>query len=284
VRPALHRAIAAGVPLWNAGDHAGCARAYARTARAHAAAEPLLAEALRACRGAPVDASRGSQGWILRRAFDAVLERGRRGRAYGGAGSGRAYMERAKATRAGYPALRLNRASKRPLEWYTLNDTVMGGQSSSSLRAGADGGMCFGGNISLDGGGFASARTLIDSSEGLGLGGARAVRLAVTGDGQAYKVGLRASDGFREPTWQAELRTVAGVVRTVVTLPLDEHTWHGAVMGRRVSLPQGRKVDFGAMRGVGLALSLKDVHGLPSNAKTFREGPFKLEVHSMEFV
>ena len=63
-----------GVPRWNSGDYAGCARAYHRVAARFAATEPRLAQALVACAGQPLDSSQNSQGWILRRALDATLK------------------------------------------------------------------------------------------------------------------------------------------------------------------------------------------------------------------
>lgn len=45
-----------------------------------------------------------------------------------------------------------------PLQWYCLNDIVMGGRSSSQLQLSADA-MIFSGSISTQGGGFASCRT-----------------------------------------------------------------------------------------------------------------------------
>ena len=66
-----------GVPLWNSGDYAGCARAYHAVATHFARGEPLLAEALAAAEGQPEDESFESQGWILRRALDQVVDRSR---------------------------------------------------------------------------------------------------------------------------------------------------------------------------------------------------------------
>lgn len=170
-----------------------------------------------------------------------ILQSGRAGRSYGGASSGREYMERQKQTRVVARQLRLARPSSVPLEWYVLNDTVMGGRSTSAVTAAEDGGLLFDGSINLNGGGFASCRTLIDSEETLGLGSsnARGIRLSIIGDGQMYKIGLRASDGFREPTWQAEFLTRKDEKMSVV-LPLDERTWHGSIMGRRVCVIYAR--------------------------------------------
>lgn len=283
LRAAIQQAIAAGVPLWNSGDYGQCAMVYKAVAVQYKDMEPRLAAALRSCEAAPLDASSGSQGWIIRRAFDSILEGGRASRSYGGASNGREYMERQKESRTSATAVRLGQRNG-PLEWYVLNDTVMGGQSSSTICATAGGGLLFSGLINLNGGGFASCRTLINSGNQTHLGlasPARAIRLSVTGDGQMYKVGLRASDGFREPTWQAQFLTRKGE-RITVTLPLDEETWHGSIMGRRAALPRGEPIPWGSMQGVGFSLSLLDVMGAPSDPASFHAGPFELQLHSME--
>lgn len=46
-----------------------------------------------------------------------------------------------------------------PLQWYCLNDIVMGGQSSSQVTLSSEGALKFSGNISTVGGGFAGCRT-----------------------------------------------------------------------------------------------------------------------------
>ena len=61
-----------GVPMWNSGDYAGCARAYHAVASHFAESEPTLAEALAESEGQPDDESFDSRGWILRRALDQV--------------------------------------------------------------------------------------------------------------------------------------------------------------------------------------------------------------------
>jgi tRNA A-37 threonylcarbamoyl transferase component Bud32 len=79
IRMALVRAIRAGVPAYNAGDHAACAREYLRTADAlilehrsapttAAVASWLAPVAERARQASPHDAA-----WMLRHAFDALL-------------------------------------------------------------------------------------------------------------------------------------------------------------------------------------------------------------------
>lgn len=79
IRAAILRAIRAGVPAYNSGDHAGCAREYLRTADALVSenrgaattagvASWLETVADRARQASPHDAA-----WMLRRAFDALL-------------------------------------------------------------------------------------------------------------------------------------------------------------------------------------------------------------------
>ncbi len=66
--------------------------------------------------------------------------------------------------------------------WRIINDTVMGGQSSS--RFSADGGhAAFSGTVSLDGGGFASVRSPSGSYD---LGATDRFVLMVRGDGKTY--------------------------------------------------------------------------------------------------
>lgn len=73
---AIRNAIARGVPLWNAGDTAGCTAHYYEVVRAFVDTDPTghLAYGLKkAERAALVCPSRTSQGWLLRRAMDRVL-------------------------------------------------------------------------------------------------------------------------------------------------------------------------------------------------------------------
>jgi tetratricopeptide (TPR) repeat protein len=76
---ALRDAIGIGVPLWNSGDYAGCAAEYLRVVSRFQHADPSLAQAVRDCEGKSTGSAGDSQGWILRRAMDACLERIREG-------------------------------------------------------------------------------------------------------------------------------------------------------------------------------------------------------------
>jgi hypothetical protein len=82
--------------------------------------------------------------------------------------------EQAKST---VPALCIDGAPQ-PLQWYCLNDTVMGGKSSSQLESTGNGALCFAGCINTDGGGFASCRTVDQLMEV--ESGSKGVRIAVS--------------------------------------------------------------------------------------------------------
>jgi hypothetical protein len=78
IRTYLALAIQIGAPAYNAGDHRGCYEVYACTARLLVngvkgadAARDQLKDALERC---ATVADVNQQAWILRRAFDAVLD------------------------------------------------------------------------------------------------------------------------------------------------------------------------------------------------------------------
>ncbi|MEM9155388.1 MAG: CIA30 family protein, partial [Cyanobacteria bacterium P01_F01_bin.33] len=79
--------------------------------------------------------------------------------------------------------------------WGALDDVVMGGVSSSSLRLTANGAL-FTGNVSTDNsGGFVSARTR-NFEPALDLSGHVGILMRVKGDGQRYKFFIRDSEGW----------------------------------------------------------------------------------------
>ena len=55
------------------------------------------------------------------------------------------------------------RSEKDIKKWERLDDVIMGGQSSSSLKASEDGAALFSGDLILEGGGFCGARTKVHS-------------------------------------------------------------------------------------------------------------------------
>lgn len=93
----LQGAIARGVPMWNAGNTAGCAALYRRVAEQLREADVRLDVALQRCEGRNTGAGRDSQGWVLRYAFDDILQ----DPWGGGAGRAAAQIDSARETQRG---------------------------------------------------------------------------------------------------------------------------------------------------------------------------------------
>lgn len=81
------------------------------------------------------------------------------------------------------------------IEWFRVNDVIMGGRSKSALSSDRDGRLIFSGEISTIGGGFAAVRTT-ESCEIMVPKGANEVRVVVEGDGQMWKVNLGLGHGM----------------------------------------------------------------------------------------
>ena len=102
--------------------------------------------------------------------------------------------------------------------WTTVNDPVMGGESTSTITSG-DGVLLFSGNISLkNNGGFASARSPQDRDIGRRASGAKALRVHAIGDGKAYL--LKVSSEGQPWSYVQRFDTEAAVQRTY-ELPVD---------------------------------------------------------------
>jgi hypothetical protein len=155
--------------------------------------------------------------------------------------------------------------------WRQLDDTIMGGKSSSTLEANGDGtGAVWTGDLIVEGGGFCGART---ASRDLDLGGYDGIQLRVRGDGQTYKLNLKTADQEDAPesTYQAQFDTVAGEW-TTVSLP-----WHEFVPVKRAQVDRTKPaVDPTEVRQFGLVLSRFEFNGYAN--PNYRPGQFKLEI------
>jgi monofunctional biosynthetic peptidoglycan transglycosylase len=96
---------------------------------------------------------------------------------------------------------------RRPAEgqhWYSINDSVMGGLSTSGLQV-EDGRAVFAGFVSLENnGGFASVRTAAGAYD---LGAYSGISLRVRGDGKTYKLNLRLDADFDGINYRAVFPT-----------------------------------------------------------------------------
>ncbi|AHI27927.1 CIA30 family protein [Marinobacter similis] len=90
---------------------------------------------------------------------------------------------------------------KNHLEWESLGDQVMGGQSDGKVVCSEEGVGHFHGTVRLDnGGGFASAKS--DLQPPADASGYTGIELVARGDGKTYKIGLRNSTNRRSIVYQ----------------------------------------------------------------------------------
>lgn len=122
------------------------------------------------------------------------------------------------------------------LEWDSLGDQVMGGQSDGALVHSAEGVGLFQGTVRLDnGGGFASVKAdlpePVDASQWTGI------ELLAKGDGKTYKIGLRNSTSRRTIVYQHAF-TPGTEEWGRIRLPFSEFipTWRGKTLTDEVAL------------------------------------------------
>ena len=111
------------------------------------------------------------------------------------------------------------------LRWQVVNDTVMGGRSSSRLKRPKEA-LHFSGHLNTNGGGVASLRS---DRIGLDLAATTLVRLKVKGDGRTYSVRLYAAG--QRASYQHTFSTVADQWQTVELAISD---FSAAWRGRRI--------------------------------------------------
>jgi len=146
------------------------------------------------------------------------------------------------------------------LHWGVVNDTVMGGRSTSQFSVN-NGALHFTGKLNLNGGGFASIRSI---PQRMNLGPFEGLKVRIRGDGRSYQ--MRLMTGRRSVAYRAEFETVADQWRDII-LPFSDFvaTWRG----QRV---QARPLDLRSIQSVGVMIA--------DNLN----GPFALEIDSIEAV
>ncbi|TYC63861.1 CIA30 family protein [Marinobacter sp. BW6] len=110
-------------------------------------------------------------------------------------------MKDTQSNRRGKPTLVTFDTKGERLEWFSLGDQVMGGQSDGALVPSEEGVGLFHGTVRLDnGGGFASVKAdlpePVDATQWTGI------ELLAKGDGKTYKIGLRNSANRRSIVYQ----------------------------------------------------------------------------------
>ena len=227
---------------------------------------------------------------------------------------GREYMNLQAQTKL--HALRLGTES---LKWYCLNDIVMGGHSSSTLKVAVDGSLLFHGHINTNGGGFASCRTGDwKPNETIIPQGSQGVKLTVSFQHtHRFKFSLSAASSTNLPLpeakalgakmrpqmkrrWESMSETQRQeVMRDIswqcdfpeadtdggsevdhsqeIFLPFDQFA--PSLYGQRLS---GLKLDAATITHIGFLAGVFDTQGQVDDRYT--DGPFRMQVHEIEFV
>jgi hypothetical protein len=150
--------------------------------------------------------------------------------------------------------------------WYSVNDDVMGGISTSMVSTDAmTQRLTFSGNLSLENnGGFASIRSQWSSYDLTGYDG---IVLRVRGDGQVYQFRIRTETTGSEIAYAALFETEADTWKDIY-IPFSDMIpiYRGVVVNRAPDF------DSSSIRSFGLMLSNK------------QEGDFLLEVETISAV
>ncbi len=150
--------------------------------------------------------------------------------------------------------------------WFVVNDTVMGGVSSSTVSTSET--VLFQGDLSLEqNGGFASARAALPPGA---LADASAIALTLKGDGRVYDITLRRSDvPLRAGSYRVQVQTQANGT-TQVLLPLSD--FRPTAFGRAVPGAPALDAQLGRIDTLGVLLADK------------QPGAFSLEILAAEVI
>lgn len=154
------------------------------------------------------------------------------------------------------------KSSETNLKWRTVNDTVMGGRSSSSVQF-ADGKMLFKGEINTNGGGFTSIRFPLNIAD---LSDYSIIQLNLKSDARFYKLTFVSDARYRgrRVSFQGDIPLTPKGELTKVNVSLDN--LQASLFGRKL-----RGIKFNKDKVVTMGIILAD--GV--------DGPFELEVESI---
>ena len=145
-------------------------------------------------------------------------------------------------------------AQSRNLDWYIVNDTVMGGRSNSRVEQ-DDNHLIFSGELNTKGGGFASVRS---TPTQLDIGDIESFVLKVRGDGRSYQLRLMSSQTRLS---YATTFNTSDATWLQIELPLEAFvaTWRGRKLNRPPINPE-------------------DITSIGFMLADNRDGPFSIEV------
>lgn len=145
-------------------------------------------------------------------------------------------MKNTQSTSQGNPTLVTFNSQGTALEWHSLGDRVMGGQSDGALVNSEEGVGLFHGTVRLDnGGGFASVKS--DLPEPVDATDFTGIELLAKGDGKTYKIGLRNSTNRRSIVYQHAF-TPGTEEWSRIRLPFSDFipTWRGKTLTDEAAL------------------------------------------------
>lgn len=146
------------------------------------------------------------------------------------------------------------------LEWFVVNDSVMGGRSNSSMVVGANS-LLFKGSVSLENnGGFASVRAPFQFEQS----GVKQLSFMVQGDGKQYQLRLRVDQYLDGPAFVYKFQTQANKVQTFTVSEADF-----TLMYRGRAFSSDYSFSFDDVRSLGFMISEKQA------------GDFALEIHQV---
>ncbi|MEL7312546.1 MAG: CIA30 family protein [Pseudomonadota bacterium] len=147
------------------------------------------------------------------------------------------------------------------MEWFVVNDNVMGGRSEGGFEIREDA-LVFRGITNTDGGGFSSIRA---RSETLDLSDFAGIQLNLVGDGRRYTWRLATGSRWRgiPVGYWAEFDTLAGQAQTI-QLPFD--AFFPQAYGRKLS---GPSIDLSRINGMGIMIYDGE------------DGPFEIQLQSV---
>ncbi|MCF8382636.1 MAG: CIA30 family protein [Chlorobium sp.] len=138
------------------------------------------------------------------------------------------------------------------LDWYSVDDVVMGGASGSRFYRNPDSTGTFEGTLSTENsGGFASVRTFLPERDFSAYAG---IRLRIRGDGKRYSFRIRNDDRFDGIVYKSDFDTVPDAWMEV-SLPFSE--FKAAFRGRTVE--GTHPIDASNIVQIGILVSKKQI-------------------------
>ncbi len=128
--------------------------------------------------------------------------------------------------------------------WFSINDVVMGGVSTSRVDWHESGGLLFTGTVSLENnGGFASIRSPSITAD---LSRAHKIRLLARGDGKKYKLTIRTSENLDQISYQVHfLASDREIQEFIFPIAAFTATYHGRKISGEPHLDPAKINNFG---------------------------------------